>query len=468
MRIPAYIRTTSSVLIAVLAFVITISLTSTAVTAQPATSGQSEKMDRITLEDGHTYIGDIVTETDETITMRVSIAGISAMKTFLMRDVAGVEKDVVTRPTKKADTRGDAKLPEDYPDPNDTRPVVYKIPIKGLIGWDVTTKVVKKLWEEALQVHPKYVILEFDCHGGENELTDIRDMFQEMKTEANENEIKLVAWVKEARGTSVAFVLLFHEIIFTPDGWMGDGQELDTLLKLNYSDEDVRAKMISAWVGICKGMAISGDHNGALCDAMIRPELKLWVDMTGDVPFFMTFLSNKYKDNAPDVVDDSEEEAFKLTVKDAKKYGVATASPARDIHSLMAQLRVREYNYYEGSAESTIDNFMALRERSWEDFDNLRQDIVLIDQMPIEEREKIGRKIQKWKKIIHILKACPPNYKAPYYQTREDRYGIMSLENAEFQIKTLQQQLRDINNGNQSGRSGRGSSGRGGKGGGGG
>ena len=439
--------------------------------AQSANDSQPDKMDRITLADGHVFVGDILSETDETITMRVSIAGISALKTFMKKEVAGVEKDVLDRPDKDdaSATQSESKMPAGLPDPNDPRPVVYKIPIKGLIGWDVTKPVVEKLWKEALNAHAKYVIFEFDCHKGESDLQEMRDMFQDIKTEAKEHEIQLVAWVKEARGTSVAFVLLFHEIVFTPDGWMGDGQELDTLLKLNFSDEDVRAKMIAAWVGICKGMAISGGHDGALCDAMIRPELKLWVKRVGDKSTFMTFLTKKYEDDpSVEEVDDSEEEAYKLNADTAMKFIVSTKKPARDMRTLMARLGVREYNYYEGSSEKTIDNFMALRDRSWDDVGDLQQDIGLIDQMPIDQRGQIGRKIQKWKKIIHILKACPPNYKAPYGRTQNDKYGIMPLENAEFQLKQLQQQLRELNRSEQMGRSGgSGSSGRG-KGGGGG
>jgi len=465
-------RVLHSIMLIFVVFACAFLLTVPTTIAQTESGTQPDKMDRITLADGHVFVGDILSETDQTITMRVSIAGISALKTFVKKEVAGVEKDILDRPDKdKASAaRSETKMPAGFPDPNDPRPVVYKIPIKGLIGWDVTRPVVEKLWKEALDAHAKYVIFEFDCHKGESDLTEIRDMFQEIKAEAKEHEIKLVAWVKEARGTSVAFVLLFHEIIFAPDGWMGDGQELDTLLKLNFSDEDVRAKMISAWVGICKGMAISGGHDGALCDAMIRPELKLWVKMEGDQPTFMTFLSKKYEDDSPTEIDSSEEEAFKLTVKDANHYGVATHSPARDLRTLMARLDdgIREYNYYEGSSEKTIDNFMALRDRSWDDVGDLMQDISLIDQMPIDQRNQIGRKIQKWKKIIHILKACPPNYKAPYGRTQDDKYGIMPLENAEFQLKQLQQQLRELNQSEQTGRSGgSGSSGRG-KGGGGG
>ena len=436
------------------------------VRAQDQTQNDPNKIDKITIINGQSFVGEIISETDDTVTMLVTISGISAEKTFNKSEISNIRRDAVVRPTRgmtggstvnaaASGLRNEANSIPDRPDPNDPRPVVFKIPLKGLIGWDVTKQNVERLWKEAVDVGADYVIFEFDCHEGHFDLEELRDMFEDIKTEARENEIHLVAWIKEARGTAVAYVLMFDDIVFYPDGWMGDAKQLDDLLKANWQDPNVRAKMIAAWVGICRGMAIDGGHSGSLCEALIRPELHLWVKMEGEKPTFKTYLTDEDKnDPTIEVVDSSEEESVKLEAKDAKKFGVTRHGSARDKRTLMQQLDVREYIYYEGDSEMSIENFLALRKRGVEDVNDLLQDIAMITQMPLDARGQIGQQITKWKKFVRILKACPPHMKAPYgiNAITGDAYGIMPLEQAEAAIQQLQQQMRAINEAERQGR----------------
>lgn len=436
------------------------------VRAQTLTQDDPDRIDKIAMINGQSFVGEIISETDDTVTMLVTISGISAEKTFNKSEIFDIRRDAVDRPTRgmtggsmvntaKSGLLNEANRIPDRPDPNDPRPVVFKIPLKGLIGWDVTKPNVERLWKEAVDVGADYVAFEFDCHEGHFDLEELRDMFEDIKTEARENEIDLVAWVKEARGTAVAYVLMFEDVVFYPDGWMGDAKQLDDLLKDNWKDPNVRAKMIAAWVGICRGMAIDGGHSSSLCEALIRPELHLWVKMKGEKPTFKTYLTDEDKsDPTIEVVDSSETESVKLEAKDARKFGVTKHGSARDMRTLMQQLDVREYIYYEGDSEKSIDNFMALRKRGVDDVNDLLQDIAMILEMPLDERGQIGQQITKWKKIVRILKACPPHMKAPYgfNAITGDAYGIMPLEQAEAAIQQLQQQMRAINKADRQGR----------------
>lgn len=415
-------------------------------------------IDKITLKNGKSYVGEIIEESADSISMRVTISGISAQKTFNKADVISIERDAVSRPDRSrgggtlsnsSRRTNEGGLLEGRPDPNDPRPVVYRIPLRGLVGWDVSESVVKKLWEEAKEVNAKYVIFEFDCRRGFFALDEIRSVFKDIETEAAEEEIKLIAWVKEARGASVAFVLMFPEIVFHPDGWMGEGQSIDTFLKVRFKDKDVRAKMIAAWVGNLRGMAIDGGHNAELCEAMIRPELNLWVKMEGEEATFKTFLTKEEEsDEFIDMVDSSRVTALRLNATQANKWGIAKGT-ASNLRALMNRLGVREYIHYEGKSTKMVEDWIELRDRGWTDYFDYRADLEMIADLPLEPEKIIGQSIRKWQQIVRMLKRCPPHAKAPYgFRLTEDEgdfYGLMPIEAAEEMILQLRQELKQLN-----------------------
>jgi hypothetical protein len=404
---------------------------------------RADQLDKITLTDGRSFVGEIIEETDEMLTMEVQFGRISAKKTWRKSEIIEIQHDVIdVLPTVEESSASVLKPGLARPDPNDPRPVVYTIPLKGLIGWDLYPPLVEEMWDEAVEVGADIVIFEFDCHEGHYDLEEIRDMIQDFKAEAIEHEIRLIAWVKEARGTAVAYVLMFKEIIFSPDGYMGEGHQLDELLKEMWSDDDVRAKMISAWVGICRGMAIDGDHDAVLCEAMIRPELTLSVDFEGEEP---NFYSNSTNPNY-EVVDSSVDTALRLTADEANRFGVTPHRSARDVGGIMQRLNIRDYVHYEGKSADTIDKWMEMRERGYEDYYNIRADMQLAGELADDPVRALGAQIRKLKEVVRMLKRCPPHTKAPYGINRVtgDHYGIVSLEQIELEIEALQKEMKAI------------------------
>src|SRR5690606_6770439 len=174
------------------------------------------------------------------------------------------------------------------------------------------------------------------------------DFFEDIKREAKQKEIDLAVWISEARGVAVAYAMMFEQIYFRPTGWMGDGESFDKLLKDMYSDEDVQAKMISAWVSTCRGMAEEGGYSDLLCEAMIRPEVVLSLEWEGEDASFYQDTAHRW------TVDGSTEEALQLWADDARRYAVAKGV-ARTLDDLMFQLGYREYYHHEGKAEDLTE-----------------------------------------------------------------------------------------------------------------
>ncbi|MFW5653965.1 MAG: hypothetical protein ACOC0P_07950, partial [Planctomycetota bacterium] len=222
---------------------------------------KNDKMDRIVLEDGREFVGDITAETDDTITITVEIAGIRGTQTFAKSQVLQIERNKVTRSGAESGNRaggGNADADAELRTEEIEGRIVYVLPIKGLWGFDVYRSVVRNLWDEAIEAGAETIVLEFDTEQGVAELEPYRNFFEELKREAEAKEIEVVVWLHRAHHVTVAFALMWEDIYFHPDGSMGRGQALDQMLKDMWGDEAVLQKMIAAWVGILRGMAVEG------------------------------------------------------------------------------------------------------------------------------------------------------------------------------------------------------------------
>lgn len=253
---------------------------------------QSDMLDQVTLLDGRQFSGNIVEETADAITMEVIKMGMRTKQTWARKDILEVQHDAVPNTEVKqktpANTEVKAASGKVLYDPADTRHSVYKVPVRGPVGTDAHMRIIQMIWDEAIAAHAKTIVLEFDCHQdfGQPDLQEYRDFFEKIKRDARSKEIHVVVWVKQATGVALAYALMFPEIYFQPDGEMGGGGAIAESLSAQFSDPSVRAKMISAWTGICRGMAEEGGHDQLLCEAMIRPEVVLSMDYEGDQPRF--------------------------------------------------------------------------------------------------------------------------------------------------------------------------------------
>jgi hypothetical protein len=432
-------------------------------TAMPLTPDDDDKLDQLTLEDGSVVLGDIIDETDETITMIVNVHGIKGKRTWNKSEVLQVLYDAIARDDdrKNADADLDARktgrgkgVPEDA-----SGRVVYVLPIRGEIGYDAHTKVIRLLWEEALDAGAETIVLEFDADQNPFLLDEYRDFFEELKRDAAKREIETVAWIERAEQIAVATAMIWPDIYFKNNGTMGQGRDLDQFLKDMFDDPDVRAKMISAWVGTCRGMAVEGGYNDLLCEAMIRPEMVLSLNYEGDHAIFYRDLGeNEERDR---IIDSDPTSSLELTAEEARAFAVSKGTAGR-LEDLMFELGHREFYWYEGKAEDLTENWTT----SWRDALQQVQIILAeIQQMGgwgLPPQKLIGMQIAKYNEIKSLIKRYPPLSQTPYN---------FSIEWVELQIEGLRKILREYNRntrGTGSGRPGGRPGGGGGGGGGGG
>lgn len=420
-------------------------------TAALAQDDEGAMFDRVTLADGRVFTGNIVEETDDSITMEIVQFGMRTKQTWKRSLVLEVLHDAV--PDPDAGKKEEAK-PEEIKgaagkvlyDPNDTRHSVYKIPIHGPVGLDSHTRIIRMIWNEAMEARAKTIILEFECWQalGQADIEEYRNFFEELKREARSKEVKVVVWVKQASGVALAYALMFPDVYFQPDGEMGGGWVINEQLRQMFSDPAVRAKMISAWVGICRGMAEEGGHDALLCEAMIRPEMVLSMRYEGDHPVFQADTSGEVVLDAN--AGEEPENTLELTAKEANEYGISRGT-YRTIDDLMFALGYREYRYVEGNAEDFAKKWADGWKDALKEYGYIRADMELIDTYnePIERR--IAKRISKLREIQALMKKWPP------LELFIDPLQI------HYEIDTLKKELRNINNQDRPGGGGGGTGG---------
>ncbi len=396
---------------------------------------KTDMLDQVTLADGRQFTGNILEESDDSITMEIIHMGMRTKQTWLRGDILEVLHDSIPSvEEKKADVEEQVKTADDklLYDPNDPRHAVYKVPIKGPVGLDAHTRIIRMIWDEAIAAHAKTIILEFDCEQalGQADLEVYRDFFEELKRDARSKEIRVVVWIKEARGVALAYALMFPEIYFQPDGEMGGGWAINEQLSESFQDPAVRAKMISAWTGICRGMAEEGGHDQLLCEAMIRPEVVLSMDYEGDQPRFRN-------DTEGEVILDANsgeepENALELTAKQANEYGISGGT-YRTIDDLMFKLGYREYRYVEGNADSWAEKWADGWKKALDEYRYIRADMALIDTYNEPIDRKIAKKISKLREVQALIKKWPP------------LELFINPEQIYFEIDTYKKELRNIN-----------------------
>jgi len=429
---PAFPRTTriAGLTRAVTAIVLIALLAGPVATAPAAGLLADDRHDRVTLADGRVFTGEIVEETDDAITMKVVFRGITTTQTWSKGDVLEVLHDVVpVEGRDEAKPAGTAARDEAAPGPDDH--VVYILPLRDIIGFDAFPRILRRLWAEATEAGADTVIIEFEAQGGSSDLEEFRDLLQDIKAEADENEIELVLWMKECLGPAVAYALMFEEIYFYPGAIMGGGESLDEALKESWDDPYVLAKMISAWVGICRGMAEEGGYDATLVEAMIRPELVLSYEMDGRTPRF-------YPDTTSGrPIDTSDEDTLWLDAEQAQQFGICK-DVVGSVDALMYELDHRDYVIYEGTAEELTEAWIdGWREANDEILPAMFQELEDIDGFDESEEWKLGSRLRIYKDMKRLIRRFPPIAKAPY--------GRVSEQQVDFWIEETRKQIQDLN-----------------------
>ncbi len=266
--------------------------------------------DVIVLKDGTRITGTIIEETDERVTMRITVAGIGAVTTYTRDQIASITR--TSGPAEvsagKAPTIGSIAraAPKQTAAPDDGKVRVYVIPLEGVFGRDISQTPIRQAIADARKKGADYLIFKLNNDWtdalmggiGETELPDDLEAFDQLfRTEEIEPVItkeipkewekqpRIVFWVRNAMGGAAFLPLISDTVYFHSEGRMGGIGGIAQLFE-GVGDEVVREKQRSLRMGHAHGMAIQGGYDTRVVDAMARMDYVLSYAMVGGEPVY--------------------------------------------------------------------------------------------------------------------------------------------------------------------------------------
>jgi len=178
----------------------------------------------------------------------------------------------------------------------DRPPRVYFLPMRGQMGTDIHPSIYRDVVKDIRSVDPDLIVFMLEgsdpeegvFHFGEQDfdptdqsllmIAEYRDIVRIFRDDLR--DIPQVMWVHNSVGFSSLMALAWPHMYMQPTAKLAG---LNRILGavMGWRDVEVRAKMLSAWVGVINGFLERGGYPLALGDAMMRPEKYLSVSFKG-------------------------------------------------------------------------------------------------------------------------------------------------------------------------------------------
>ena len=211
----------------------------------------------------------------------------------------------------------------------------YLISVKGAIGTEFSSAMMKKYLAEAADLSPTAVVLEIDTPGGSiKDAEEIVDMIIEYKG------LRFVAFVHKAISAGSTITLACKEVYVTDQAvigaataWYRQGGVLPTALA---------EKQMSIWRAMGRKAAENGGHSKLFAEAMVDPGFVLTMRKRGDEIVIE-------RDGRGEVLK-AKGKILTLTAKEAVKSGLAKKSIA-DVDALARELNLTGWKVTRAAGE---------------------------------------------------------------------------------------------------------------------
>ena len=340
---------------------------------------------------------------------------------------------------------------------NEKLPVVYTVPLVGQMGTDIHEDLVEDIIEDVQEVQPDLIVFRINSQdigtnkhiptydpmeAGKFKLAEYRNMAQDLHTELG--HIDQVVWIEDSVGISTLLCMAWERLYMSEGARLYGLQNLHKMTQ-NWSDEDIREKMEEAMEGQGRGffeMGKRGEYARVLGNAMIDPEAKLSANFVGREVIWLPHTDGMW------LVDDNPEEVANFDHVSALDT-MLIEDTVSSLEDLVFVLGFREYEHNtqgDEIAEKYTNrwrtNYKKCKE-TYEDFLAGRGLGTSNDQVRI-----IMAKRKQLEEVVKIMQ----RYSA-VERRMADEYRI-SINNLEFQIATLKDQIRQLKSGNRGGNSG--------------
>ena len=245
-------------------------------------------------------------------------------------------------------------------------PSFYIVPMKGQMGTDITASIYKELIPDIREQDPDVIIIvmnsadyadTFATAMGEGDPSEISPPeFDEYKDLVNTfqndlEEYRQVVWVQDAVGIASTVALSWKELYMTPDARLGGMRMVIELTGADkWSDDDIRAKMLAAWMGSAKSLLEYGGYAYELADAMMYAPYKLSASFKGREVVWTLDESGEF------IIDNDDEHTANFRAEAAENLLISDGT-AETLDDLALLLGFREYRVVDAHGKKVVDGY---------------------------------------------------------------------------------------------------------------
>jgi len=214
-------------------------------------------------------------------------------------------------------------------------PTYFVIPIKGEFGVEITDELFKKCLNLAQRRSPTVVILEIDSGGG-----SYGELIRMIESMAKYDDLRLVAYVKEAASAAAFLTMACKEIVVSPKGAIG---ACVIYKKTPFgTPENIQEKFESFERARCRAAAAAAGHDPLLVEGMMRTDISLSVISTKGRP--------KVVEGEEGRILKREGSILTLTAQEAVACGLAVGT-AEDLEGVRKLLNIDQWKEASRSAK---------------------------------------------------------------------------------------------------------------------
>lgn len=333
-------------------------------------------------------------------------------------------------------------------------PSVYIAPMRGQMGTDIHNQIYKEIVEDITEKTPDLIVwilnsADTDTHAlydrsdqadrGMFMLEEYRDLVNLLKDDKVLKRIPQLIWVQDSSGISSVIALAWSDMYMAPEGRL-DGLSQIFAVAAGWSDADIRAKMIAAWVGVGNGFLEEGGYPLELGEAMMNPTHLLSASWVGrDVKWTLNG-GGEY------LVDRFVNRSAGFSAKDAEDFRISDGT-AENFDDLMLLHGFREYRLSGSSGYKLILDYIEDWRRAFDQAQDLAVDIN--DDYRLATGRLAIRYLGKARTDLKRMLGLFVRYNAVEIRMGSDLgWDRFSME---VQIEEIGDQLRALRRGNRAG-----------------
>lgn len=420
--------------------------------AAPAKAEASEsKLDVIIFRDGKKVECEILEETDSTVKVKVSVAGMVAETVYQKSEILAIQRGAggpaagAGKPAPRPGTTTGRKPDAAKPDPiaTDGVPTVYVIRCTGEFGRDVSATPFAQVIEDVKKFQPDILVVEFDHVFGQygEEIPDFLyspGSFDQLETARQLSTMltdrirddaewtkkpRLVGYIKKAMGAACFLPFVCPELYFHPDGLHGGVGGLEHIFD-GVGDKVAQEKQYSLRLKRAEGLAEKGGHDPRIVRAMARMDYVLSYRMVGGKAEFLERMPETADEFL--LTDDGEEDrrdaaqdrlrylgndVLTLNAVTAEKIGLSKGTVSNLSELMYAMGYTREFNEVKGRSGEILKRWSEEVNRAEANLQRLFRQFQQVEvRAPGQYRERTAARTQQ-KSILREARTIFSRYK---------------------------------------------------------